>query len=917
MKNTFKRIIPLLATILLVCSVCLGVLACSKPETKDYNVTVVYQDNTAVNGSTDGIGGVDPETGDASTQVLVQFCNKTTEKCATPVLLGTDGKVTVSAETLKNSIGEGTYQVKLIGLKGQYKYEVAEVTSSNTNATITLGEYAYSVYADIGEVVVTGEDEFGWEITEFTSSNKGGLADVHFAIGYFDMYGEDASWMTIYEYYGVTGEDGYAYFDFTPANANSEVTYSIYLAAESDEVDVYPLGYEANLSEVELVEGTFNYTLQFIDNTDSFMFAEITPVPYTRVPGETEPVETKEDLTFTINPGEVKYFSFTPYVTPAGVEDDMFASLQAIEAAQRAAAGVYIVQFNNNFIVAQAYNDIQTTWYDNFGTGMPWQLDDSNANFLSHVDGNSNEYNAGNYLFYDLDTTRVGKENGFYVTLLDTVTEAQEVTITVERLCDARELTTNVINIDMADGAVSYANQNAPEGTWTLAPVDGSFEAVLGTDGFYHLGSVNGPVLYATIVKPNTQVANVPFVDIPEGDGEGEAPGEFAFMYSEYPEDETINGIQYVRNMYSYYDIICGETNSYSAFVNNDGTYPVTEQIYEILNKFSMNFMDNYLAEYGYEWLLACGYYAEQIDVTVPADSANSQEFTIKAGTWLITLTSIDDITGAWFHVGDPEICDPLCPDNNYQVIVTVDTDTNVVLWGSEDTALNVTLTFALTVEATPELAVTMGMPGTYTIKAGNEGTTMKFADSVMPGEYTIMINPGRMGYGTTFYFAYGMGRPAQLNTDNAYTMVMSINPMFQGYEFRVAHNGLMDLDVQISLTPYVAPSVDETTAVDLGVGAENSAEITLAIAWDTICTATLVNVPAGTYNLVISADDMSVLTTVDVYFYVAVGEGDAQQLKASNNYSGLVTIGTETYITIYQDVSEPLTFTVTLQLVG
>ncbi len=920
MKNTFKRIIPLLASILLVCCVCLGVMACSKPGITEYNITVVYEDDSAVNGSTDGIGGVNPDTGDALTQILVQFCNKESGQCATPVLLGTDGKVTVSASTLKDSIGTGTYQVKLIGLKSNFYYDVAEVSSSNGNAKITVNEYDYCIKTQSGTSEQVWNELFGWYEDAFISD--GGVVEGVYVGVFHDVYPEnpEEDWYTVTDAAGVTDENGEFWFDLEP---QAEVNYSVrlqqYGETGDDTSSAIPNGYESIVTWSTFDVDTKEYVFGFKDITNSFAFAEITKVPYSRVAGETDPVETKEDLTFTINPGEVKYFSFTPYVTPAGVEDDMLASLQAIEAAQRAAAGVYIVQFTNDYIVAQAFNDIQTTWYDNFGTGMPWQLDDSNTNFLSHVDGNGNDdYNAGNYLFYDLDTTRVGKENGFYVTLLDTVTEAQEVTITVERIRDAREKVTNVIDIEMAADAESYADQDAPEGEWTLAPVDGSYDAVLGADGFYRLGSENGPVLYATIVKANSQIANVPFADIPMGDGSGDAPGESAFMYSEYPLDDTINGIQYVRNIYSYYDIICGLDACYANYVNNDGTYPVTEQIKEILEQFAGNFMDSYTAEYGYEWLLACGYYAEQKTVTVPADSANSDVVTtLSAGTWLITLTSTQDISTHWVHVGDPELCDPLCADNNFQTILTVDTDTEIVLWGSESTAIDYTLTFTLTVEPTPELSVTMGMPSTYTIKAGNDGTMFKIADTVMMGEYQITINPGMMGYQATFYLAYGMGMPAQLNASNDFTAVISYNPFFMGNELRIAHNGLNDMDVQIALTQYFAPVVEETTAVDLGVGAENSAEITLAIAWDTICTATLVNVPAGTYNLVISADDMSVLEDADVFFYVAVGEGDAQQLKASNNYSGLVTIGTETYITIYQDVSEPLTFTVTLELVG
>ena len=919
MKNTFKRIIPLLATILLVCSVCLGVMACSKPAAKDYNVTVVYEDNTAVNGTTDGIGGVNPETGDALTQVLVQFCNKESGQCATPVLLGTDGKLTISSATLENSIGTGTYQVKLIGLKGQYYYDIAEVTSSSTSANITVKEYDYSVFAATGDIEITGKDEFEMDIEEFVPNGKG-LANVYFAIGYLD-----ADYMRVYEYYGITGEDGYAYFDFTPSLA--DVNYEIWLAAEDDTVDVIPLGYDAYIvDDVVLTEGVSAYTLNFVDNTDSFMFAEITPVPYTRVPGATEPVETKEDLTVTINPGEVKYFSFTPYVKPEGVEEDTLASLQAIEAAQWAANGVYKIQFNNDNIVAQAFNDIQTTFYDWDGDGMPDYLDYNNTNGLPHVDANSEEYESGNYLFYDLHTGIVAKENGFYVTLADGITEAQQVTISVVRVTVAREIIVEEEDIAIANFAPDLTGET-PEGEWTLAPVDGSFKAVLGIDGYYHLGSEAGPMLYATINKPNDRVANVSFSEIPNGDGTGSAPGTTAFSYSEYKDE--VNGTYYTKKIYSYYKAIMGDgvNKGYAELCNNDGTYPINEQLYTILNKFCLDFTGYMGAATNYEWLLACGYYAEQHTVTVPANGVKSNEITLTAGTWLITLTTIEELNNDWFHISDPnalteydyaDICDPLNPDNNYQVIVTVDEDTNFVLVGSESRAINVTLTFALTVEATPTLSVNNPVQLTvpfyyYDADSDTEfGTPTTIDLDVAPGTYQLVAQVNPMSdYGTTIVVRLGFNM-ITLNNSNNWTAVFGYHPSM-GTELVVySDNRYGAENVTISIMAY-APEFD------LGVGEDNLAYVNLHTAGS--AKINLDNVPEGSYTITVTATSTEDTTLVDNDVYVIIDcGGEFTQLDKTNNFSASISIpaGTE-YIEITHDYAGPdysgafLTFLVTL----
>lgn len=115
MKKIIKALtLTLVLSLTLVCAG-LFATACNKDkdEGEKYSVYVVYPDGSAVNGHTDGTGynaGTDTET-----VVYVQWCNYDTGKCYEAILVGTDGKASVSAEKLEAELGKAKYKVTVIG----------------------------------------------------------------------------------------------------------------------------------------------------------------------------------------------------------------------------------------------------------------------------------------------------------------------------------------------------------------------------------------------------------------------------------------------------------------------------------------------------------------------------------------------------------------------------------------------------------------------------------------------------------------------------------------------------------------------------------------------------------------------------------------------------------------------------------
>lgn len=144
MIKTLKKLTLTLAISVAVICACAFAAACNKEEDAPagdyYVITVLYPDGKAVNGQTDGTGGVKPGSdGEAGTFVQVQFCDADNEAvCYKKLDLGADGKLSVDASVLENAIsGASNFAVHLTGLPKGYTYD-DNYTVSKTSKTLTI-----------------------------------------------------------------------------------------------------------------------------------------------------------------------------------------------------------------------------------------------------------------------------------------------------------------------------------------------------------------------------------------------------------------------------------------------------------------------------------------------------------------------------------------------------------------------------------------------------------------------------------------------------------------------------------------------------------------------------------------------------------------------------------------------------------
>ena len=169
---------------------------------------------------------------------------------------------------------------------------------------------------------------------------------------------------------------------------------------------------------------------------------------------------------------------------------------------------------------------------------------------------------------------------------------------------------------------------------------------VLGADNFFHIGSETGPVLVAKLSG------------FSDGSEEGTGiPAKFLDM-----DDATHT---------HYWDYV-EFWEAYNKLTNDDGVYPVNEEIRTMLERYAAQYITQYKNTIpgnpdanipdGNEWLKICGYYAEEStevrnDVIVgeylSAQFMDNTTLSVKAnGTYVIKET-MGTNTGTWVNNGD------------------------------------------------------------------------------------------------------------------------------------------------------------------------------------------------------------------------------------------------------------------------
>ena len=149
MAKVFKRIALLLTVALSVVCMCVFASACNDDEKENnnatgYSITVVYPDNKAVNGTTDGKAQYDPDDKTVKVQICVVLANGETGSCFDMAQLDANGKATLKAPDYTLKEGE-KFKIQVNNVPEGYKCDKARTYYSSANYVTAPGSYTVTL----------------------------------------------------------------------------------------------------------------------------------------------------------------------------------------------------------------------------------------------------------------------------------------------------------------------------------------------------------------------------------------------------------------------------------------------------------------------------------------------------------------------------------------------------------------------------------------------------------------------------------------------------------------------------------------------------------------------------------------------------------------------------------------------------
>ena len=203
------------------------------------------------------------------------------------------------------------------------------------------------------------------------------------------------------------------------------------------------------------------------------------------------------------------------------------------------------------------------------------------------------------------------------------VTLPVELQFTLERIGDPTPAPEqNEIAMEAEDVPEMY---EAPDGLLQGVALDGSVELVLDADGYYRIGSADGPYLLAKLVGESRYMdESFEYVEL-HGNTNLQIPGEY------HAETNMIDIYMYIN--YTDLSGTMPETDpdcfiaQYSSACNGDGVVRVTEELRLFLERYAgyMGAMGIYQGEVSEEnyWLIPCYYYEEDATEVAYQDNAS------------------------------------------------------------------------------------------------------------------------------------------------------------------------------------------------------------------------------------------------------------------------------------------------------
>lgn len=576
-----KKIERLLALLLVICLAAGGFTACSneeEPEQTAYVFTLVDEDGNPVVGA------------------MLNLCDtEGAQTCYAPMASDAEGKVTYTYMP-----DYGVYEIHLTSVPDGYgtDFEGATKTSADVHAyTLVVKKNSECQHSYVGEYCIYcgAAKTYTWTVKliyqdDVENADGTPVADESLrgqpiaGVSMLILSSDGGSMVTS----GTTDENGEFSFVAPMDVAENEITcYKIYLQSG------IPEGYYTTMDGWSFVAGSTTCTVTVWDEDDS---ADGTAFNQKKITiGKTTQItlsEARVDSESTSYDGSLYYVS----VKPSKQTDVGYYSLTISNLPE--GVTVYVGQYPSTTTFVSGVASISAS-----GQGTVTLNFNMEEKYMKDSEGNwtyPNSYTFGIRVEGDatypvsLDVT-VTRERDLIAGVDYAITERTYVQIEENPpaasavLGDVTGKTLYAITLTAVrdDSGVTAAYQ-ITAGDQVLATIargeDGKFDVasalVQDADGYYHIGSAEGPLLLLNVTKGNPLLdsdAEMSFLTV------NSESGTQNLLYS-WTVKEEIDGLIYTTNYVNYYSTML---ESYGALCGTDGAYPVNDQLLDFLVKWT------------------------------------------------------------------------------------------------------------------------------------------------------------------------------------------------------------------------------------------------------------------------------------------------------------------------------------------
>lgn len=396
-----------------------------------------------------------------------------------------------------------------------------------------------------------------------------------------------------------TDGNGKAEFKFTPEAGK---TYSAKTAdpANINDARPVPYGYLNEQSYVQFKSGetTAEYQFKYVPN--NFYYNESKQLDYKRVYDAQSggAKEEKGENKWSLEKNRHSYFYLLTYKEVGGETAAEIAENQTNYTV--AASGKYEVSFKAVEASVTLYSFYGGGYVSCDAEGIPsyktQTVTSSSQSITLNLTVNGNQARMPNYfgIYADKDC---------------------EIEIEVKRVGDATEPNTDVETTEFEFTAPTEKFNDSAD-KLTPVPIPNSRTFVKDGDGFYHIGSADGPLLLMTLTSKLERIGELSLQELPSYKDKFVDNAQI-FIFSDYDGDILTARTDYTKLI-----------EEYSKWVNSDGVYPVNDDLYSFLQRFQQysgldpnNRKDT--------WLIPCQFYADANGIAAEGDGSVENPFVL------------------------------------------------------------------------------------------------------------------------------------------------------------------------------------------------------------------------------------------------------------------------------------------------